>query len=110
MLLKLCAIPLARDPIICIRRARSSRVASVARSRSRNSRSIALTIASPARRTTGRGNILSHAGWKVTNPLRAWSRAVSYKGGAAPAPDTGVLVGFLVLARGRGGDVGLGRD
>ena len=72
ILLKLCAMPLASAPIICIRRARSSRVVSLARSRSRNSRSMALDTASPASRRTGGGNTSSHPGRtvpKVSNPM-----------------------------------------
>ena len=74
ILLKLCAIPLASDPTICMRRARSSRTVSFALSHSRNSRSMALATASPASRTIGTGEVLFRIGRKASNPMMLRTR------------------------------------
>jgi len=86
MLLKLWAIPLASDPIICMRRARSKRVVSFIRSRSRNSRSIALATTSPASRTAGNGKNLLRACRTVSNPMMPRTRPGRSSGTHAKAP------------------------
>ena len=86
MLLKLCAMPLANDPIICMRRDRSRRVVSRVLSRSRNSRSMAFATASPASRITGKGKTSSDAGPKVSNPMMPRTRPGRISGTQAHAP------------------------
>ena len=110
MLLKLCAIPLASDPIICMRRARSSRVVSLALSRSRNSRSMALATASPASRTTGSGKTLSHVRLQRVEPHDASHRPGRISGTQAQRADASGCEHVLHCAGRQGGDIGHGDD